>query len=116
MLLCAAEAAAEAVAAHRRAGLAARARRSEGRAKRLLVGCPDVRTPPLQQMVRTPGLTRREREVSRMAADGLSNHEVAARLGVNVRTVEGHILRATAKLGVRNRGELADALDGGENA
>ncbi len=66
--------------------------------------------------MQTPGLTRREREVSRLAADGLSNSEVAAQLGVNIRTVEGHLLRATAKLGVRNRGELADALDLGKNA
>jgi DNA-binding CsgD family transcriptional regulator len=70
----------------------------------------------LAHLVGTQGLTRREREVSRLAADGLSNNEIAAQLGVSVRTVEGHILRATGKLGVRSRGDLERALGPRENA
>jgi DNA-binding CsgD family transcriptional regulator len=116
MLLHAAEASAEAARAHRQAGLLARSTRSEAQATRLLAGCPGARTPALAHLVGTQGLTRREREVSRLAADGLSNNEIAAQLGVSVRTVEGHILRATGKLGVRSRGDLERALGPRENA
>jgi DNA-binding CsgD family transcriptional regulator/tetratricopeptide (TPR) repeat protein len=116
MLLHAAEASVEAAGAHRRAGLRARATRSEAQATRLLAGCPGARTPALADLVGARDLTRREREVSRLAADGLSNHDIAAQLGVSVRTVEGHILRATGKLGVRGRGDLGRALGPRENA
>ncbi len=116
MSLHAAEALAEAGHAHRRAGLRARSTRSEAQATRLLAGCPGARTPALAHLVGTQDLTRREREVSRLAADGLSNHEIATHLGVSVRTVEGHILRATGKLGVRSRGDLERALRPHENA
>jgi DNA-binding CsgD family transcriptional regulator len=37
----------------------------------------------------------------------LSNREIAARLGISVRTVEGHVYRACTKLGVAGRSELA---------
>ena len=116
MLLHAAEASAEAAAAHRLDGLLARSTRSEAQATRLLAGCPGARTPALAHLVGARDLTRREREISRLAADGRSNNEIAAQLSVSVRTVEGHILRATAKLGVRSRGDLERALGPRENA
>jgi DNA-binding NarL/FixJ family response regulator len=52
-------------------------------------------------------LTTREREVVTLAAHGLSNRDIAERLVVSVRTVEGHLYRAGAKLGTGNRAELA---------
>jgi DNA-binding CsgD family transcriptional regulator len=116
MRVHAAEAAAEAARAHRDAGLPARATRSAGQATRLLAECPGAATPALAHLAGPQDLTRREREVSHLAADGLSNNEIAAQLGVSVRTVEGHILRATTKLGVRSRGELERALGPRENA
>jgi DNA-binding NarL/FixJ family response regulator len=38
-------------------------------------------------------LSTREREIANLAADGLSNREIAERLVVSARTVEGHIYR-----------------------
>jgi DNA-binding NarL/FixJ family response regulator len=52
-------------------------------------------------------LTRREVEVARLIADGLTNREVAARLFLSVRTVETHVDRALGKLGFRSRTQLA---------
>ena len=54
-----------------------------------------------------PVLSRREEEIARLAARGLSNRGTAERLFVSVRTVEGHLHRLYAKLGVSDRSELA---------
>jgi DNA-binding CsgD family transcriptional regulator len=52
-------------------------------------------------------LTPTERRVAALAAGGLSNKEIAHKLFVTVHTVEVHLSRAYAKLGVRSRGQLA---------
>ena len=52
-------------------------------------------------------MTAREREIAALVAAGLSNREIAERLTVSVRTVEGHIYRACIKLDVADRDELA---------
>ena len=57
-------------------------------------------------------LTPSERRVSELAADGLSNKQIAAALYVTVNTVEVHLARAYAKLGVRSRAQLAKRLGG----
>ena len=62
---------------------------------------------------RRPGrddLTPSEREVAALAASGLRNHEVASRLGVSPKTVEAHLARAYAKLGIRSRAELGRVI------
>jgi DNA-binding CsgD family transcriptional regulator len=51
-------------------------------------------------------LTASERRVAELVAEGLTNKEVAHRLFVTDRTVEGHLSRIYAKLGVRSRAEL----------
>jgi DNA-binding NarL/FixJ family response regulator len=56
------------------------------------------------------GLTPGERRVAELAAAGLSNKQVAARLYLSDRTVEAHLSRAYAKLGVGSRAQLARAL------
>jgi DNA-binding NarL/FixJ family response regulator len=53
-----------------------------------------------------PSLTWRERETAALVAEGLSNKAIAARLGVSVRTVEGHLNHVFTKLGVESRTEL----------
>jgi DNA-binding NarL/FixJ family response regulator len=45
--------------------------------------------------------------VVRLAAAGRTNREIARTLSVSVRTVEGHLSHAYAKLGLRSRTELA---------
>jgi DNA-binding NarL/FixJ family response regulator len=52
-------------------------------------------------------LSRREREVLRLLAEGLTAREIGTRLGISTRTVEGHVAKILAKLGARNR---ADAV------
>ena len=58
-------------------------------------------------------LTAREREIANLAAAGLSNREIADRLVVSVRTVEGHLYRACVKLGISDREQLATMIRSG---
>ena len=51
--------------------------------------------------------TRREREVAALVADGLTNREIAERLVLSERTVEGHIANLFAKVNVGSRTQLA---------
>jgi non-specific serine/threonine protein kinase len=63
---------------------------------------------------RTPAdagvLTRREREVAALIAEGLSNREIAARLVVAQRTAEGHVENILGKLGFTSRSQVAGWL------
>jgi predicted ATPase/DNA-binding CsgD family transcriptional regulator len=52
-------------------------------------------------------LTRRETEVAMLAAQGLTNRDIAARLYLSVRTVEVHVDHILTKLGFRTRTQLA---------
>ncbi|WP_073906323.1 response regulator transcription factor [Streptomyces sp. CB02009] len=51
------------------------------------------------------GLTERETEVLVLVADGLSNQEIAGRLGISTATVKTHINNLFAKTGVRDRAQ-----------
>lgn len=81
------------------------------RIERLTAGT-GLRTPPLRTaaaLVETQQLTAREREIVALVSDGLSNRAIAEQLVVSTRTVENHLHRAYAKLGVSSRAELVAA-------
>jgi DNA-binding CsgD family transcriptional regulator len=109
-MLLAAEAAAEASHAHGFAGRTGSALASSQRAHRLLGACgAQARTPALGLLRMTaalPRLTAREREVGNLAAQGLSNRDIAERLVVSVRTVDNHLYNLYTKLGISSRAEL----------
>jgi len=60
-----------------------------------LIECSDM--PPGRS------LTRREREVLELVAQGLANRQVAEQLGISVGTVKWHLVRIYRKLNVCNR-------------
>jgi DNA-binding CsgD family transcriptional regulator len=109
-LLQAAEAAAAAARAHLAAGRDASANASKERAARLAAACQGAHTPGLDGGALASALTPREREVATLAAAQTSSREIAARLGLSVRTVDNYLGRAYAKLGVSSRAELAALL------
>ena len=55
-------------------------------------------------------LTAQELQIAELARDGLANPEIGARLFLSPRTVEWHLHKVFAKLGIRSRHELASAL------
>ncbi|HIP99465.1 TPA: response regulator transcription factor [Candidatus Bipolaricaulota bacterium] len=55
---------------------------------------------------RLPCLSPREEEVLAFLSQGLSNREIAARLGVSVKTVESHLEKLKGKLGCASTAEL----------
>nr|EMP11152.1 hypothetical protein ISGA_5572 [Gordonia sp. NB41Y] len=55
----------------------------------------------------TNPLTKREREVADLIAQGLSNRAIADQLVVSRRTVDGHVERILNKLGVGSRTQVA---------
>lgn len=77
---------------------------------------PDLGGRLLQQVLHAPAspreasravvLSRREEEVLRAIAWGSTTKEVAARLGINMKTVESYKASATEKLGLRTRAEI----------
>jgi len=52
-------------------------------------------------------LTRRERGIAALVADGLTDRAIAARLRISERTVEGHVLSIRNRLGLANRTQIA---------
>jgi len=111
-LLAAADAAAQAALAHTRADRRGTAQTAAARAAKLARLCEGARTPALLAAARPLPLTDREREIVTLAAGGLTNQQIADRLVVSVRTVEGHLYRAGAKLGVTGRAGFAALLGG----
>ena len=78
------------------------------------LGAPLWAEKAAQELARIPGrapddgaLSETERRVAELVASGLSNKEVAAKLFVTVRTVEGSLTRIYSKLGLRSRAQLA---------
>ena len=61
-------------------------------------------------------LTASERRIAELAADGLSNPQIAQALFVTVRTVEGHLTNVFTKLDLTARAQLPAALRSRETA
>ena len=55
-------------------------------------------------------LTAQEAQIARLAREGYSNPQIASQLFLSSRTVECHLHKVFAKLGISSRRELADAL------
>jgi DNA-binding CsgD family transcriptional regulator len=106
-LLSAADAAAQAAVVYERADDRRRSAEAAGAANRLAVECGGIRTPALDLAAHPLPLTVREREIANLVAAGLSNRDIADRLTVSVRTVEGHLYRACIKLDISDREDLA---------
>ncbi|MEV6632996.1 alpha/beta fold hydrolase [Actinoplanes sp. NPDC051470] len=56
---------------------------------------------------RADGLTARQREVADLVRQGCTNREIAARLGIDERSAEGHVERIRLRLGFRSRAQIA---------
>ncbi|MEU5881404.1 LuxR C-terminal-related transcriptional regulator [Spirillospora sp. NPDC047279] len=111
----AAEAAAAAVRAHRDLGTRHRPAMYASRARltAILASCAITpRTPLLKRDDDLAALTPRERQIALLVATGLRSKSVASRLSLSVRTVDNHLGRAYAKLGVSGRAELAATIGG----
>jgi len=86
--------------------LAAEARRE----RRRLVALREPVRSDSENQAATSGLTRREGEVARLVAEGLTNRAISRKLGVVPKTVEAHLSNIFAKLGVQSRAALVSAL------
>jgi len=112
-LLSAADAAAQAAVAFEGRDDRRRSVQAAGAANRLAAECGGIRTPALDLAAHPLPLTVREREIANLVAAGLSNRDIADRLTVSVRTVEGHLYRACIKLDISDREELAALIRSG---
>jgi DNA-binding NarL/FixJ family response regulator len=65
---------------------------------------PDLQQPPPE----LAELTEREREILRLIAGGLSNHEIAKRLVISPLTAKTHVSRILRKLACRDRAQLVN--------
>src|SRR5262249_42872099 len=66
--------------------------------------------PRRAQLTGVEALTASERRVAELAAQGLTNREIAQALYVTARTVEGHLTRTFQKLDLRSRAELTQVM------
>ena len=110
LLLSAADSAAQAALLHARTEQRRATTESSARALRLAELCGGATTPAIRSAARPLPVTSREREIVALVAEGLSNREIAERLTLSVRTVEGHLYRACTKLDVTDRDELAKVV------
>lgn len=100
-------AAIHAVTAHLDRGDHGRSRGARVLAHRLLESCHGLRPPGTFGELDPVPLTPREREVARLAASGRSSRSIADELVVSVRTIDSHLARVYAKLGISTRRDLA---------
>jgi ATP/maltotriose-dependent transcriptional regulator MalT len=99
-------------AAYGREGLQARSTKAAKRSHENSDLCEGAKIRPAPWADHVEPLSRRQREVALLAAQGATNVEIANALSLSVRTVESHLYAAFAKLGLTARDELSAALAG----
>jgi DNA-binding CsgD family transcriptional regulator len=109
-LVAAVDAAAHACSAFRHNDRRGSALGCSARAEALAQRCGGISTPALREVSEPLPLTAREREIVRLLGSGFSTRDIAERLCLSARTVEGHIYRATTKTGTTTRDELIRLL------
>jgi DNA-binding CsgD family transcriptional regulator len=77
--------------------------------------CGGLSTPALRSPTGHP-LTERQREIVELAVAGMSNKDIAKKLYMSVRSVEGHLYRACQRVGANSREELAAIIRKGPAA
>ncbi|MFD2157196.1 LuxR C-terminal-related transcriptional regulator [Rhodococcus jostii] len=110
--LSAMDAAAHAATTFRHHGRNGSALTAADRAQRLADACDGADTPALREAQQPSPLTARQREVITLVAQGLSNKQIAEKMTLSVRTVEGHLHRAALKTGVSGRDNLGAIVTG----
>jgi DNA-binding NarL/FixJ family response regulator len=81
-------------------------------AQRLAAECQGAQTPALRAATMPQPFTARQREIISLAAQGLSNKQIADRLTVSIRSIEGHLFRASQRVGANSREQLISLLRG----
>jgi DNA-binding CsgD family transcriptional regulator/tetratricopeptide (TPR) repeat protein len=105
------EAAAHAAHSFLAEGQEGSARRAAAHSRRLFVDGEGGRLPSIDGLAGPAAvLSAREAELAALAAQGLSNAEIADRLVLSVRSVETYLYRAMHKLGLTDRRDLAGAI------
>jgi DNA-binding NarL/FixJ family response regulator len=111
--IAAADAAAHAVVAYQDAGRRGAAMSASATVHRLAAECQGAQTPALRAAATTSHpFTPRQLEIISLAAQGLSNKDVADRLTMSIRSVEGHLFRACQRVGASSRDQLISILRG----
>ncbi|MFD2157192.1 helix-turn-helix transcriptional regulator [Rhodococcus jostii] len=111
-LLAAMDAAAHAATTYRHHKRNGSALTAAARAQRLADTCVGADTPALRAAKQPTPLTARQREIITLAAQGLSNKQIAEKMMLSVRTVEGHLYRASLKTGLAGRDDLGGTVTG----
>jgi DNA-binding NarL/FixJ family response regulator len=110
--IAAADAAAQAIVAFQQAGMRGAAMNASAIVERLTAECQGVQTPAVRAAAAPQPFTARQREIISLAAQGLSNKEIADRLTMSKRSVEGHLFRASLRVGANSREQLISILQG----
>jgi DNA-binding NarL/FixJ family response regulator len=111
----AADAASQAAVAFSQSQLRRRRLYAAAIARGLADECGGLSTPALRSPTGHP-LTERQREIVELAVAGMSNKDIAKRLVMSVRSVEGHLYRACQRVGANSREELAAIIRKGPAA